>query len=522
MRIFLSLFFLFSFFSTKSQTLRFQQTIGDKDAEAHSVLKTTEGGYVLAGKSWNYQNTDYDIFLLKLDSLGNVIWKKTYGDTLVYEWETDLKKAQDGGFVMTGQSFSLTTFLSNSFILKTDSLGNIIWHKSFGGSLKKVVVDNNGYLVAGDISTLGMGNNDLYLLKTDLNGNVLWSKSKGEFFEEDLSYVDQYKDGWLLAGQSNSNSISNVNNYFIYTDSLGNTIKEYAIGDTTEESVIDVTKRTSGGLVITGHINVFDSLGKKHRMISLYKVDDTFHIVWQKMISCGYHTDVQKIILTKPDEGIAICGTKFDTDSSLSDGFLIKVDSNGQILWSKSYGGSNDEAFYDLVQMSDTGFAIVGMSRSFNIFFYNNIYLVKTDQQGSSFCHDSSTFLSEMPTYFTQHSVHTSTDTGTVFASNIFYTDTLGIVKTICSTYSPVKIDEVNQQSDFKLYPNPSSGIINIDVPKNCTITIFNVAGSVIFSKKLVEGKNAISEFHLAEGFYIYEAISQENSILSRGKFVVE
>lgn len=521
MKYFLSLLFVFTLLQSNAQTLCFQQTIGDKEAEANTVLKTTGGGYLLAGKTWNLQNTGYDIFLVKLDSIGNILWKKTYGDSLVYEWETDIQKTQDGGYIMTGQSFDLNTFLSNTFILKTDSLGNISWHQSFGGSLLKIIVQPNGYLFGGVISTIGSGNNDFYLLKTDFNGNVLWSKSYGGQMVDALSDMCAYKNGWLLAGSSNSNINGETNNYFIRTDSVGNTLYEYAIGDTTQEEITAIVRKPNNSLIVAGTQYFYDTLGIKHRAISLYQLNDSFQIVWQKTLFCGFHSDVHKIVLTKPDNGIAICGTKQDADTLPTDGFLIKTDSVGQVQWAKSYGATNDDALFDCVQMNDTGFALAGNSKSFNSSGYNNIYLAKTNLQGNSFCNSTNLNVLQSNATFSVYFKHSNIDTGVIIANNIFLTDTLGMNSIICTNYVPANVETVVNENDFNISPNPITETIFINAKEDGNLVCYSVDGTVIFTTSFNKGKNAINSFRPERGIYFYEA-TFKNSVAKRGKLMVQ
>jgi hypothetical protein len=329
-----------------------------------------------------------------------------------------------------------------------------------------------------------------------------------------------YKNGWLLSGGSNSNTSGIANNYFIQTDSNGNSIAEYEIGDTTEASAICVVKKNTGGFYVAGTLRLFDTLGLKHRVISLYQVNDSFQIVWQKTLTCGYHSDVQKIIITKPDDGIAICGTKYDTDSSTGDAFLIKTDSLGQVYWCKTYGGAEEDKFNDLIQMSDTGFAIAGTSKSFSSSSLNNIYLVKTDLNGNSYCNFSPKTVLTSPSYFSTYSRHLTTDTGTIVATNNFTADTLSGHTVLCTSYI-TSVISAEKEDVFHLFPNPTENTVKITSEEEGVFYLQDIKGHQVFNSKIIIGTQELSLRHLETGIYFWYTVDLKGNIFSKGKLML-
>jgi hypothetical protein len=167
-----------------------------------------------------------DIFLLKTDASGNVIWAKTYGGT---NWDRaySVQQTSDGGYIVAGATGSFGAGGSDIFLLKTDANGNVIWAKTYGGtSLDEAYsvqqTSDGGYIVAGWTESFGAGGLDIFLIKTDANGNVQWAKTYGGTDWDRASSVQQTSDGgYIVAGYTwPGASYSDV--FLVKTDANGN------------------------------------------------------------------------------------------------------------------------------------------------------------------------------------------------------------------------------------------------------------------------------------------------------------
>lgn len=210
-----------------------RKTYGGSETDSgYEVQQTYDGGYIIIGYSYSYGAGSNDILLLKTDSNGNEEWHKIFGDNgsdYSYDSGYSVQQTTDNGYILTGQYKLVDTHNTNLCLIKTDSLGNELWSRFFGGnefaigySVKQT--QDEGYIVTGHISS-GAPTGDAWLLKTDPYGYEEWNFSYGGG-GYDCGYCVQQTDdnGYVLAGIFAPDS-THANTYdvlLIKTDSKGN------------------------------------------------------------------------------------------------------------------------------------------------------------------------------------------------------------------------------------------------------------------------------------------------------------
>jgi hypothetical protein len=171
---------------------------------AWSVVQTTDGGFALAGWTFSYGPGPLgNAWLVKTDATGNQLWQKAFGGSDV-DRAHDLKQLDDGGYILTGYTSSSGAGLYDMLLIRTDSLGNEIWTKTFGGSGRDYgqsvlqIADDGGFLAAGYTLSYGMGSDDMWLVRTDVNGELLWHKTLGGSSSDVAFSVQQSFDGGFI------------------------------------------------------------------------------------------------------------------------------------------------------------------------------------------------------------------------------------------------------------------------------------------------------------------------------------
>jgi hypothetical protein len=188
-----------------------------------SVDQFSTGGYIVAGYG---TNVPHDICLARIGPLGDSLWIKTYGGSLP-DKAYSVRRTSDNGFIVAGHTDSFGPGVVNVYLLKTDSLGNVLWERTYGGSASDQgwavrQTGDGGYIVAGVTMSFGEGAGDAYLLKTDSLGNVLWERAFGGPSPDRAFSVAETQDGgYVLAGRTRSYGAGESDVYLIKTDSLG-------------------------------------------------------------------------------------------------------------------------------------------------------------------------------------------------------------------------------------------------------------------------------------------------------------
>jgi hypothetical protein len=310
------------------------KTYGDYGNEdASFVQQTTDGGYILAGDTDSYDNGT-QVSLIKTDSAGNELWSGAYGESgSDVGWA--VQQSRDGGYIVTGNTFSNNGSSSQIYLVKTDSTGKELWDNNYGDNgyaISRSVQQtyDGGYIIVGwTTSAFGMR---VYLVKTDFTGKELWSKMfGGEGDSRGISVQETPDRGYIIAGETNSSSIYEQV-YLIKTDFNGKEIWSKIFGADGDKFGDTVQQTTDGGFIVVGSTNAYDP----GLQVFLLKTDSAGNKFWDKAFrdsafSFGY------FVQQTSDGGYIISGSTLP-DNSNRQIYLLKTDSTGTELWSKVFG----------------------------------------------------------------------------------------------------------------------------------------------------------------------------------------
>jgi len=290
------------------------QTYGEIGLEwAYSVVQTDDGGYAIAGETWSFGAGYNDYWLIKTDSSGNILWNKTYGGTS-HEIARSVIQTDDGGYAIAGYTFSFGAGQIDSWLVKTDSYGNALWNKTYGGiycdyGQAVVQTGDGGYAIAGTYSFVTGLDEDFWLVKTDSAGNMLWNKTYGGTDCDVATSVQQTSDGgYVLAGYTFSFGAGQIDSWLVKTDSAGNALWNKTYGGTRDDGAYSVICASDGGYAFAGFTASYGSGG--------------------------------------------------------GDFWLVKIDSLGNIRWSRTYGGALGESAHSIVETNDGGYVLAGRTNS--------------------------------------------------------------------------------------------------------------------------------------------------------------
>jgi hypothetical protein len=262
-----------------SGIILWSQTYGGLyDDVGESGIETSTGDFIATGIE-RVDNWQGNVFIAKYSSTGSTVWIKNYTCTQS-ELGMRILEAADGGYAVAGTLYDTLGAPQDIFIFKTDSAGNLLWNKTYGGAGEEAAFGfclspDGGYVVSGTSTSFGSGDKDAYLLKVDADGNQQWSRNYGGLKDDGIYTVAATGDGFITAGAT-----------FSFTDSI-------------------------------------DML--------IIKTDIYGNQLWMKTIGTPGYISGANWLTICDDEGIAIVGNKQPIGSDNGQMLFIKTDSHGDI-----------------------------------------------------------------------------------------------------------------------------------------------------------------------------------------------
>ena len=301
-----------------------------------------------------------------------MLWNRTYGGP-GFEWGSSVQVLGDGGYIIAGTTNSFGEGEFDFYLVRTDSEGNMLWNRTYGGpqfeeasSIQET--SDGGYIIVGTISSLDPFSEDVYLVKTDPEGNILWNRIYGRFENEQgypiLDYGNSVQEtsdgGYIIAGYTTAFGMdSDV--CLIKTDPEGNTLWNGTYGGPSSGRGYSARETSDGGYVIAGFTKPFMMIGDQE--VYLVKTDSGGNMLWNRTYG-GPGRDSCSSVQVTGDGGYIIAGTKVPIDDENSDVYLVKTDSEGNMLWNRTYGGPGMDSCSSVQETGDGGYIMAGTTRS--------------------------------------------------------------------------------------------------------------------------------------------------------------
>ncbi|MFH0906442.1 MAG: hypothetical protein V1824_03840 [archaeon] len=308
------------------------KTYGGIGAEyIHSIIQTSDGGYALLGYTFSYGAGSSDIWLVKTNSLGIVDWNKTYGGT-----NSDLSysviQTSDNGYAIFGQTISYGTAGDyDVWLIKTNSLGVADWNITYGGvntddGLKIIQTNDGGFALLGSTNSYGAVNGDILLIKVNSSGVVDWNKTYGGTnSDEGRSIVLTSDGGYAILGRTASYGAGSLDFLLIKINSSGIIDWNKTYGGINSEWSSSLILTSDGGYAMLG--NTY-SYGAGNLDFWLVKTNSLGIVDWNKTYG-GTNLDSGTDIIQTDDNGFALLGYTRSFGNGDYDFWLIKTDSDG-------------------------------------------------------------------------------------------------------------------------------------------------------------------------------------------------
>jgi hypothetical protein len=391
------------------------------DDHASYVQQTSDGGYIMAGYSSslnidgvnNLSNKSnhkyYDFYIIKADKYGEVVWHNMYGGT-GDDRAYSIQEVSGGGYIVVGTTDTLNILGGGDIlVIRLDSGGGVVWKKQYGGpsfdhtnSISQTT--DGGFIVAGSIEETSTTDINYYVVKIDAAGGVEWERTLGGSDTDWATSIRQTLDGgYVVAGWSESKDISGVTNhggmdyYVIKLDGNGNVEWQKMYGGSLYEQAKSILQTPDGGYIVAGDSaskDIEGCINGGNSEFYIIKLDSGGTVEWQKMYG-GSGIDYADSIYQTSDGGYVVAGYSSSTDISgltnagEDDYYIIRLDSGGNVLWQRMYGGTKGDQAHSVQQTADGGYVVFGSSGSEDITGTKHhglgwdYYIIKLDANGN-------------------------------------------------------------------------------------------------------------------------------------------
>ena len=458
--MFISALLLFATLITHSQIMFQRNYGGDNIDQGTCVVQTDDGGYLVAGLTKSFGVYWQDIYLIKTDAWGDTLWSKRIGKSEYGELPYSMIKTNDNNLAIVGTTSKIISgsYVHEVLLLKFNEYGDTLWYRNYGIYSENSGYDvkqtnDNGFIITGYTYNNAIATSYVLLIKTDENGNEQWMKTYALRQSNGGNSVIQTNDGgYFIVGYSSLGALELTDCLLIKTNAIGDTLWTKFFGGNDHDACACTYEDFTGNLHIGGFTRSFGG-GEQDAFLS--KLNASGEEIWMKTYG-GINDDNGVMFIPTNNNSFVIVGATKSFGLGERDVYLIKTDIDGNELWYRTFGGTNDDMARFIQQTNDGGFIIAGSTKSFGAVNYD-VYLIKADANGIA-----------------------------------------GFEKII------------QTENQCFIYPNPCTDILNIQIhsfyDNDVRFNLFNINGQLAKSEILQNngtGIFSINVSHLPKGVYI-------------------
>lgn len=401
--------FIFLFLATKTFSqapeIEWSLCVGGSGWDVgFTIVQTPDSGYLVGGErggfDGDWSDCDYGgMFLVKINSAGELQWSKCYGGTDYNEIMYSIIASTHGGYIFTAHTYSSDGDVSGNhgesdyWVVKIDEEGEIEWQKCYGGTKSEfpfeiIQTSDGGYAVIGytrsnngDVTGYhtGSGSHDMWVIKIDSIGELEWQKCLGGSDEDEGWAITQTADGsYICVGYTNSydgdvgGAADDFDFWLVKLDSEGNIVWENNFGGSDGDYAYSVLAEADGSIMVAGETYSDDGdVTDAHEGLKelwTVKTDSVGNLIRTKCYG-GSDAEVAHSLMRINENDYLLCGTTLSDDGdltgeSVSGIWVLTTDSVGIIKWQKSFGGSELEEGFDVITTYDGGIVAVGYTKS--------------------------------------------------------------------------------------------------------------------------------------------------------------
>ena len=433
---------------TYSQSTTFHKYYGGVQEEyGYAFTETLDGGFVVCGRTFSSGVGGWDGYVIRLNADGDTLWTKSYGN-IQYDEIQDIDITSDGGFIVTGHTWT-TDWAGDIYLIKLDATGNIMWDQTYGGasglsdkgySVQETL--DGGYIISGTTESYGAGGDDLYVIKTSSTGALQWTRTVGSSGTSEAGReIQQTSDGgYIVTGYTDGPS-GFLDVLLVKLSSSGLVQWSKVYGGSSYDFAYSVQETIDNGFILGATTNSF---GAGSWDAYLIKVSSNGSLQWSKTYGLGGEDRLQSVRQTD-NGGYILCGRSNTFGFGDYDATLLKTDDFGNLQWAKSFGGPLEDQAWFVGEYSTGGFIVCGYAYSFGA-GSRDLFMIKTDPNGISGCNEISGNL------VTNNPNTSSSSFGSFSSGGIV--NTVPVIASATGTFVTVQCDSVDCQIASDFYTN--------------------------------------------------------------------
>lgn len=370
--------------------VRFSKVYGGSQHDVIvSALPALDGGYVLSGVS---ESNDGDIttghgfsdlWLLKIDASGNVVWSQTYGGSGEEFFAMGIVPMTDG-YIIAGATTSTdgnVTITKDDFrqhwLLKVDKQGNILWQKKFsqleGAQVHAIIKAKNGDLVGCGYAFPAAGQSNAWMFRLTAAGELIWEETYDDLTDV-FGSVGEAPNGDLVATGTTveANNPDQMDALLLRTNNLGELKWSKSLGGSTFDMGNGVVATSDGGALMTSTTNSTDGLATGNHGnedILVVKVDENGDVEWNKVIGGTSGETYTRCVIETSDHNYKFTAESYSQDGDFPgnvgyDAWIVTLNAAGSIVKKTKFGGNGSEGINGLLPIGDKKYLSAGYTTS--------------------------------------------------------------------------------------------------------------------------------------------------------------
>lgn len=351
----------------------------------YGVKETYHRQYVVVGSTSGAGAGATDAYIVLIDSMGKMLWQKTFGGVLSDVAKSVVVNPVDSGFIFTGFTNSFGNGGYDLYVVRTDKNGNLIWQRSFGGfdwdfGNDITLAPDGNVVICGNTFSMGYGKKDGYILKINSTaGTLMWQKYYGGGEDDDLVSLKFTSDGAITF--SGTKTLADLSNdiWLLKTTYSGDSIMSKSITSySTNEKCYDFIEDHHNKLIFCGALDVTAAMTGSYSSY-LLKTDMNGNYISQISYTNGAHPDEKFTTICNTKNQDFICGVRKinQTNYKLNIHPLLTID-DFTYLSATTYGDVEDEEVFNVESCSDNGYILTGYTKSYGS-VAEDLYVVKLD-----------------------------------------------------------------------------------------------------------------------------------------------